>query len=1117
MEISISGMALHCRPRKCRPTQLLRVMKLTASIIIVACMHVSAHSYSQNITFSGKDVPLQSVFASIEKQTGLSFFFNYALIKDIKPVTLEVKDAPLEDALHQVLKGKELDFYRTGKTIFIVKMREKQVATVPLGSDGPTVLEGRIVGENGIPLEGATILVKKLNKQAFTNGKGEFQIKGLPSGEYEVEVSYVGYQSYYSRVNVSSEAVRIVIELKQASNDLDQTVVKGYYNTTKRFNTGDVTTIKAEDIEKQPVNNPLLALEGRVPGMVITQSNGLPGGSIKVQIRGRNTIAQGTDPLYVIDGMPYSSTIFAPGGNYGLGSGILGGTGINPFSFISPAEIESIEILKDADATAIYGSRGANGVVLITTKKGKIGVTKISVNVQSGIGRVSKKADLMNTQQYLGMRKEAFKNDSITPNLSNAPDLLKYDQNAYTDWQKVMIGGTENYTDAQTSISGGTINNQYRIGAGYHRETTVFPGNWNDQKASVSFNQNISSSNQRLKTSLSGSFISDNNHLPNQDFTNYILIAPNAPSLQNPDGSLNWTDYPNGNPFAIKNFRYNAKTNNLLANSIIGYSILPGLEIKANLGYNNIQLNENTAALSTFSNPAYNITSGSASFNRNSLIFWSLEPQVNYQISFGQGILSALAGYSIQRRETNGQAINGSGYTNDALLGSLAAASTITKGVSSDEQYKYNSIFARVGYNWADKYLLNLTARRDGSSRFGPGKQFGNFGAIGAAWIFSNEGFMKGALPVISYGKLRGSYGTTGNEPSQNYQYLELYSFYSGYNPYGGGIGIYPTKLPSPGFAWEVNKKMEIGVEIGLIKDRINLTANYYISKTSNQLVSYQLPQIVGFSGVVANLPATIQNRSSELILNTINIKGKAFSWSSSFNITIPQNKLVAFPNIENTTYKNTLIIGQPVSSTRLFRYAGVDPTSGIYQFYDKNGKLTVSPILGVDNTQLLNISPKYFGGLQNSFSFHNFQLDILLQYIKQIGVNGNFSNANPGYFSTGSSSNQLVNVLDRWQKPGDIAQFQKFTTNYPPSFDLAAASTAAYSDASFLRIKNVSLSYNFSKTYLKGLKISNLQLFIHAQNLFVFTHYKGSDPESQNIATLPPLRVFTGGIQLIL
>lgn len=1104
--------SLHYRGRR-YGAKLLRVMKLTTVLMLAFCLHTSAKGVAQQtITFSGREVSLENVFNAIKKQTNYRFFFNTDAIQHAGKVTIEVKNANIEQVMNLALKDQPLTFAIKGRTIFIMKKPEEEKSSLNVVMSGdPVTVSGKVTDDKGRPLAGANVKVKGSSTGVTTDNQGRFTLNNVDP-DATLEISFVGHET--KNLPVKGKTI-LVVALGQKVSTLDETVVIAYGTTTKRLSTGNVSTVKGSDIEKQPVQNPLLALQGRVPGMIITQKNGVPGGQIDIQIRGRNSITQSTDPLYIIDGVPYTSQLFVSSNNLqGLGVYVTGGA--NPFSFLNPLDIASIDVLKDADATAIYGSRGANGVVLITTKKGKVGEMKVDMNFQSGTGSVTRKAKLMNTEQYLEMRKEAFVNDAATPSSTDFDVNGTWSENSYTNWQDVMIGGHSHYTDGQVSISGGNLNTQYRLGTGYHHETTVFPGNWNDQKLSMNLSINSTSSNQRFKMMFSGSFISDNNKLPTTDFTKYILLAPNAPWLYDLDGSLDWVNYFE-NPFANKLNTYNIQTNNLISNSTFSYNIFSGFDIKASIGYTNIQLNERTATPSTYWNSTYNVKTGSASFNQNSVKSWIFEPQLVYQIKINKTKVNALAGFTIQQRKNDGQIVKGDGYTNDALLESLAAAASISNVGSIFERYKYTSIFGRINYNYNEKYLFNLTARRDGSSRFGPGKQFGNFGSIGIGWIFSSETFIQKAIPFLSFGKLRGSYGASGNEPGDNYKYLELYNF-TGNNPYQGGTGLSPQNLPNPNFSWEINRKMEVGLELGFFNDRILFTSSFYKNRCSNQLVSYTLPSIAGIQTVLANLPAKIQNAGLEIILNTSNIKSKKISWSTGFNISIEKNKLIDFPNIENTPYSQAFTIGKPITTAKVYRFANVDPTTGMYQFYDKDGNLTFTPDQQLDRIDLINIAPKFYGGINNSFQFKGFQIDILFQFVRQIGRNYLFQDSrSPGLFSFYDiGGNQPVELLDRWQKTGSNAKYQKFSQDYSlysAYSDYAQSSTIAYSDASFLRLKNISVSYQLVRKWVEKIHSDNARIYIQAQNLLTVSKYKGVDPENQSLTSLPPLRIITAGV----
>jgi len=1086
-------------------TKMLRVMKLTAILFFIACIHVSAHGLAQDhVTFAGRDVPLEQVFSAIKKQTSYLFLYNESYMKYARKVTISVKNASIKEVLDECMKDQPFDYNIEGKTIFLVNKPEpvKVKSQTTLGN--LIEVKGRVVDESGEPIVGANVTIKGTSQGTATDENGYFSLAVIDENAV-ILVSSIGYEAHEMRV---SGKTTLNISLRKAINSLDETVVIAYGSTTKRLNTGNVTSVKSTEIENQPVSNPLAALEGRVPGMVITQTTGMAGGAFKVQIRGRSSINPqvGNNPLYIIDGVPYTSQSLSNQ------TGVNGGS---PLNFINPSDIESIDVLKDADATAIYGSRGANGVILITTKTAKTGSTKVNFNGYSGIGKVTRTAKLLNTQQYLEMRHEAFHNDAVLPTSANAPDLLVWDTTRYTDWTKELIGGTARFTDGQISFSGGNANTQFLLGGGCHNETTVFPGTFSDKKINAHFNIINTSVNQRFKLSTSGSFLADkNNSLGNGDPTSYISsIAPDAPKIYNADGTLNWANGTwgfNGNPYANLLVKYLGKTYNLISNTLLSYRILNGLDFKLGLGYNNMQYNEILATPIAFNDPSSGINTGSSEFINQSLTSFIAEPQITYEIKIGDGKLTSLVGTTLQSNTNQAHYLFADGITSDALLENSQAATSL-RSVDTKSQYKYNAIFGRLNYVFRNKYLLNLTGRRDGSSRFGPGKQFSNFGAIGAGWIFSKENFIQQHFSFLSFGKLRASYGTSGNDQIGDYQFLDLYknSSYS----YQGLVGLYPNNLFNPDFAWEINKKFELGLEVGLIKDRIFISLDYFKNRSTNQLVGYSLPALTGFTSITNNLAAKVENSGIELLVNTSNISTQNFKWSTSFNISIPKNKLVEYPNFSSSSYANTYVIGQPLTISKVYHWLGVNDTTGLYQYSNSKGNPTYSPTT-TDRTVIINTAPKYYGGIQNTFEYNGFQLDLLFQFVKQIGSQYLF-NILPGSFG----NNQPISVLNRWQNSGggpvNYQMFSQKFTNAFKEYTNAKTSDFIYGDASFIRLKNVSISYQLPKRWKQKAHLQNCRLYVMGQNILTITRYKGNDPENQSPNNLPPLKVLTIGIQI--
>jgi len=1111
---------------KTRPPQRLKkTIRLTALLVAFACIQASALAYSQTINFSGTNVPLQTVFAAIEKQTGLSFFFNASLLKDAKPVTMEVKNASVEETMKVALEGQGLEFYQSGKTIFIVKGKpkvsvESSRLTLNAGNDGLS-LKGRVTDEQGLPLAGASVYIKGGSKGTVTDERGMFELKGVSSGAVLV-VTYAGYKGQQIAVN-GNEPVQVKLAL---SNDqLDAPQVIAYGNTTQRLATGNTTTIKGEDIAKQPVANPILALEGRVPGLFITQSTGFAGSAVAVLIEGRNSVASGTQPLYLVDGVPYPSDLLPNLGGI-LGHGLGNQTSGSPFSFLNPADIESISVLKDADATAIYGSRAANGAILIVTRKGKAGVTRVDLNAQEGVGEVARRVDLLNTQQYVQMRRQAIANDINVVGPTDYDINGLWDTNRYTDWQKKLIGGHAQYSTFNGTVSGGTANTQFLIGGTFHRETTVFPGDFSDGKGTLHFSINNVSGNQKFRIQLVGSYQLDDNHLPANDLTVQALqLAPDAPALYNSDGSLNWAPDANGssswtNPLAMNYTVYHNKTTSLTSGGLLSYQLLPVLELRANLGYTNLQSNETYIQPLLSTQPELRATSiNGAIFGYNNINSWIVEPQLTFKKIFWRGKLEALAGYTLQQRNSKGDQLVGIGYSSDAQLTDVSSAAVIFPSTPSTAiVYKYSAFFGRINYNWQDKYILDITGRRDGSSRFGAANQFQNFGAVAGAWIFSSEPIFHRILSFISFGKLRASYGTTGNDQISDYQFLSTYTAVPNVSvAYQGATGLGPNGLANPYLQWELTKKLQFGLDLGFAKDRVLLHINYNRNRSSNELLSYALPSLTGFQSITRNFPATVQNTGWEFSLVSTNIRVRDFTWQTSLNLTLPKNKLLSFPNLATSSYADNYIIGKPITIFKSYHFLGVDPATGKYVFSDSHGNGTSTPNASTDMITMVNGYPDYYGGLDNSFSYKGFQLDVFFQFVKEKGLTYRFGPLDartPGTFGL----NEPAAILGNWQKPGDVSSLQRYSANRSLSIqnsDVQLSDAARAADASFVRLKNVSISWTIPAGWQKKLHIQNGQIYLQGQNLLTITKYIGLDPESLSSSTLPPLRIFTAGIRV--
>ncbi|HEU4606548.1 MAG TPA: TonB-dependent receptor plug domain-containing protein, partial [Chitinophagaceae bacterium] len=684
--------------RSWRPFELLPVL-----ILSLTCLCATAHASAQNdhpVTLVGNGITLRTVFKAIKRQTGFAVMYSTqatALNQDEK-VNVNFKNTPLDDVLAYVLRGKELDWKYNDDVLIIHKKdlapAEKKIEADSTGT--PAMITGRITDGAGVALPGATVQVKGSNQGTTTDENGNFSLPKVANGQMLL-VSMVGYETQ----TIPVRGRNILAQMNVVVNKLDETVVIAYGTTTQRLSTGNVATIKAKDIEKQPVTNPLLALQGRIPGLVITQNTGISNGGVTVRIQGQNSLLNGNDPLYIIDGVPIPSQIpgMAGGNILGNSGGQSGGASIgigNPLSFINTSDIESINVLKDADATAIYGSRAANGAILITTKKGMVGPTRVSINLQQGVGQVTHKTSMLNTPQYLKMRHEALEHDRLTSDPKRDYDLTLWDTTRYTDWQKALIGNNAQYTHAVVDISGGTSNIQYILGGTYHKETTVFPGSFADYKGAVHLNINNTSANQKFNLQLSANYMLDNNHLFSLDLTpRAVLLEPDAPPLYNTDGTLNWAPNSTGtstwtNPLAPLQNLYNNTTNNLISNINVSYQLLPNLEVRTSAGYTIMQADElETIALASIKPERRATTNRQATYGNRNSNTWIIEPQITYRKSISKGILDLLLGGTIQQNNARVRTVQGIGFSDDIAMGDLNSAANILPGSSYLTSYKY--------------------------------------------------------------------------------------------------------------------------------------------------------------------------------------------------------------------------------------------------------------------------------------------------------------------------------------------------------------------------------------------------------------------------------------------
>lgn len=1067
-------------------------MRLTTLLLFVFMLKSQANSYSQTtkVNLNLNHATVEDFFKKIENLTPYKFLYHVGEINLDYRIDVSAKDKPLNMLLDEVFKGKNISYRLLDKQIVLYLDVKKNVQ--PKISQVQKTYSGNIKNKKGEPLTGVAIWIKGNSVGTFSDDKGFFS---LESKEKEtLSFSHVGFKDM-EVVLGTNYTLNILME--ESVSQLDEIVIVAYGNTSKRLNTGSVGAITASTIEKQPVNNPILALQGNVSGVYITQGTGRPGANIQVNIRGVNSI-NGSPPLYIVDGVPFSA--------FGMNQFVYDGLPTltqSPLNNINPDDIESISVLKDADATSIYGSRGANGVILITTKKRAVKGFSVSANISSGIKDVAHKMDVLNTKQYLELRKEAFANDGITPTRENAPDLFTYDQNLDMKWQDYLMGKTATYNHYQLSMNTGDSNSSFSLNGSYRDETTVNPGNFGYKNYSVNSRYDFTSKDNNFHLGTQVTYSGDNSKSFMLLISDNLLLAPNYNPYKE-DGSLDWTT---GNPMARFNTTYDSKSTSFRANANLDYKFLNYFKAILAVGYTKADMGQYSKNPSTSLDPAYaEYSFGQPSAEKGSTVNTTLniEPQLTYSRTIGSGDIEGLLGATLMDNKQDNLYIIGTQYSSDLFLDNIGAAGDINI-TSSISNYKYASLFGRLKYTYKNKYIINGTIRNDGSSKFGPNNRFGTFGSIGGAWIFSEESFLKDNA-ILSFGKLRSSYGTSGNDNIGDYGYYDLWASTARIKSPVGSV-LRPQILANKDFSWEKITKFDLALELGFFKDNILFNINYYRNETSDQLVGKPLSTVTGFNFISANLPALIRNTGFEMSLDTKNITTKNFRWSTNINFTLPKNELVRFENLESSSYAFQYEIGQNITVQKGFD-ASVDPNTGLIVIKDQNGDGQIT--YQGDRINLGNTMPKYYGGVTNSFNLYNFQFSFLFQFVKKEGWNY----LTRVFRQPGDIQNFDISVLDRWQQPGDITNIPKLTTIYPSEFYNTLTSSLNWGDSSYIKLRNVSFSYNFPKEAISKAGLKNLRVYFQGQNLLTITNYKGLDPETGTMME-PPLRVYSLGLQL--
>jgi len=966
-------------------------------------------------------------------------------------------------------------------------------------------------GETGEPLPGVTAWNPNTGDTVIADSFGKVHFRYIP---VDLGFSYVGMHTAYSTIEYDNT----IIHLDPDVRSMDAASVTGI-KVKNAFATPTYTTIVKSDVPRPYSRSTHLSsevvtstvptmLEGEVPGVLTTASSGIPGSYTSVSVRGQASILNGNEPFYVVDGVPRAA------GNVNvsyLASG-LAGKSQSPWSYVSPADIERIDVLRDGDATAIYGSRGANGVILITTKRWKAGLPKWDVALSTGTSMVQKQPAFLNTREYLALRREALRNSGLAANDSTAPDLAGPDTLRNFDWGKWLLGRVAQSSNVRLAVSGGGRMNNYTLGIEYLKEGTPFPTEPAHDRFSGHFNFNHRSRDRRFLLQTSGLAGWDANHeFITFDPTMFRTTAPDAPPVLDQSGQLNFPpNLPFNNPLSQIRQPYEALSDNYLFSAFGSYALSDHLGFKTTVGLNHIRSREFGEMPLASQDPLLDPTAmGFFSTTRfDSRIF---EPQLEYSRRYGALSASWLAGVSIQRWDQHANARTDTGYASDAALLHHEYATPIDTS-SLDAHETYTGLFANLNGNYCDRYILNVTARRDGSTRFPAGSRSANFGSAAFAWVFTDAAFIRRWFPYVSYGKIKVSEGVTGSNEigDRSIGFVAGTSIQS----FQTIPGLYPSTPTSMGY--ERTYKSELSLNLGFLQNRILFNATAYRHRSGNELQGMGLMTRVGAHS--ASLPVVLENSGYELSLSATIADKNYFGWDVAVNWTIPRNKLVSFPMLANSSYAGRLVVGQSINVLRGYVYKGVSQQSGLDSFADLNGD---GRITDADQRVVGKFDVTGFGGFSNTIRWRQFQFQVLVDARVATGLNylaPIFANNTPGSLNAGLSSNVPRVLLDHWRQPGDKATYQRLYAGFNAAADstmqLYLRSSALLANTSFLRLRKVSFVYDLPSARVAAMHLSALSFFLDAQNLFTLSPYK-ADPEIQSVLTMPPMRTVEVGIRL--
>lgn len=1065
----------------CFHPNIIRTMKVTFVILLSFCLHVSAKSYSQKITLSAKNMPLEKVFKIIKKQSGYSFFYDHSLLKNAAGVNISVVNQPLEEALQLCFENQSLTWSVVGKTIVVKPaIQPNKPSHNPGGaktnmlvlraesSENSTSLHlqeitGKVTDEKGDVLPGVSIVIKGTSTGTVTNESGNFLLNTTVENPTLV-FSFVGYQSL--EINTRGKNVLDIV-LPSDTKALEEVIVIGYTSKQTSQLTSSISTVSGKQLNDVTSNNPLSLLQGKAPGVIVSNPSGDPTASSNVVIRGSSSITAGSGPLMVVDG-------------------IIGGNA-------NPNDIETITILKDAAATGLYGSRAANGVIIITTKSGKSGKTRISLNASTGFNNATTgNFRVMNSQELYDYEKSFYPADRFDREIPASV------ANQNTNWQDLAFrtGITQNYV---LSVSGGTDKTKFYVaGNFYNEEGTLRFNEAKKYNLRTNLNHKINekfSLNIKLN-SYFNQFQSDPSGLDGALYGAYNNMPWDKP--YNTDGSVNrgteggW--YGREQENFLHGWQYNlnqSKSTGIDADVNLEYKIIPDLTFYT---YNRVSYGNSRGDLyhDIRSKAGKGLGRLTDSFgNRMSLI---TSNRLKYDKIIGNHQITALAVAEAEKNRIENNEFTGEGFAPGLHV--MSTASRILTGSGDIFENAFSKGLAQLDYSYDNRYFGVVSYINESSSRFGANRRSGNFYTLGASWILSNENFMSNSS-AIDLLKLRASYGLTGNAEIGNYQSLGLYSFAA---QYAGNSAAFPSQLANKDLTWEKAKTLNFGVDLNILK-RISLNVDLYKKTTDGLLLNVELPYTSGFASVIRNVGA-VQNKGLEVNLSTINLKG-AFRWESGFNIAFNRSKVLQLVDGKDIRQGNLLISeGQELYTWNMRKWASVDAENGdpLWEVVntDANGNEVRSTTNSYSNATLQNVgsaAPDFTGGFSNTFSYKRFTLSAFMNFVsgnKVYHTSRGLFDSDGAYFTYNSMV--LADNWSRWEKPGDIATHPKAV--FGGNRNSNQTSSRYLEDGSYLRLRNINLSYDIPSGFLNRFKIADMKIYVSGDNLVTLTQFSGMDPE---------------------